>query len=244
MNPERENGDAVILLHGVSDNRAGMLGPADFLLRSGYFVLSPDSRAHGSSGGAIATYGIRESGDIREWFRWIVRTHSVRCIYAIGESMGASQLLESLDKEPGFCAVVAESPFANFREASFVRLGQELGIGEWAGRTLLRPAVEVGLLYARWKYDVDLSQDQPDRAAARSRVPVLLIHGMLDRNLPSRNSEMILALNHGRNPNLALWEPRDAGHCGAATAEPQQYERRILAWFANHGPTPALQASR
>lgn len=244
MSPQHGNGDAIILFHGVSDNRAGMLGPADFLLRSGYFVLLPDARAHGSSGGAIATYGVTESGDIRDWFQWVVRTRSPRCIYAIGESMGAAQLLDSLSVEPGFCAVVAESPFANFREASFIRLGQQLGVGDWAGRTLLRPSVETALLYVRWKYDVDLSQDQPDRAVGRSRVPVLLIHGMMDNNLPPRNSEMILARNHGRNPNVMLWEPRDADHCGAATAEPGEYQRRILNWFANHGPTQALQASQ
>lgn len=244
MNPEHRNGNAVILFHGVSDNRAGMLGPADFLLRSGYFVLLPDARAHGSSGGPIATYGVTESGDIRDWFQWIVSAKAPRCVYAIGESMGAAQLLDSLNVEPGFCAVVAESPFANFREASFIRLGQQLGVGDWAGRTLLRPAVETALLYVRWRYHVDLSQDQPDRAVARSRVPVLLIHGMLDRNLPPRNSEMILARNHGRNPNVVLWEPRDADHCGAATAEPREYQRRVLEWFGNHGPTQALQARR
>jgi uncharacterized protein len=242
MKPEHENGNAALLLHGISDNRAAMLGSADFLIRNGYFVLLPDARAQGNSGGAIATYGIKESGDIHDWFQWIVRSQSPHCIYAIGESMGAAQLLESLDLEPGFCAVVAESPFANFREASFIRMGQELGVGEWAGRILLRPAVEIGLQYARWKYDVNLSEVQPDRAVARSRTPVLLIHGLLDHNLPSRNSEMILARSQGHNPNVVLWEPPDAGHCGASLAEPQEFERRILAWFADHGATTAWQA--
>jgi len=56
------NDDSVILLHGQADNRAGMLGAADLLLRHGYSVLLPDARAHGMSGGAIATYGLKEAG--------------------------------------------------------------------------------------------------------------------------------------------------------------------------------------
>jgi dipeptidyl aminopeptidase/acylaminoacyl peptidase len=231
IRPDRQNGNAVILLHGVSDNRAGMLGAADLFLRRGYFVLLPDARAHGLSGGAIATYGIKESDDIRNWFEWIKQTQASHCIDGLGDSMGAAQLLQSLNKEPGFCAVEAESSFANFREASFVRMGQQIDAGAWTGRTLLRPAVEFGLLYVRWRYGVDLSQAAPDEAVASSRVPVLLIHGLKDTNLPPRNSEMIVAMNHEQSGRLVLWEPPEAGHCGAAGAEPREYERRVLGWF-------------
>jgi dipeptidyl aminopeptidase/acylaminoacyl peptidase len=234
IRPNHQNGNAVILLHGVSDNRAGMLGAADLFLRRGYFVLLPDARAHGSSGGTIATYGIRESDDIRSWFEWIKRTQASHCIDGLGDSMGAAQLLQSLYKEPGFCAVVAESPFANFREASFVRMGQQIDAGAWAGRSVLRPAVEFGLLYARWRYGVDLSRAAPDETVTKSRVPVLLIHGLKDSNLPPFNSEMIVARNHGRNRELVLWEPAEADHCGAAGAEPREYERRVLGWFEGH----------
>lgn len=61
IRPFHGNGDAVILLHGHTDNRAGMLGNADLLLRHGFAVLLPDARPHGISGGDIATYGVMES---------------------------------------------------------------------------------------------------------------------------------------------------------------------------------------
>jgi hypothetical protein len=37
-----------------------------------------------------------------------MRQHS-KCIFGIGESMGAAVLLQSVEKERRFCAVVAES---------------------------------------------------------------------------------------------------------------------------------------
>ena len=231
IRPLHGNRDAVILLHGHTDNRAGMLGSADMLLRHGYAVLLPDARAHGASGGDMATYGVKEARDVRRWFDWIERSESPRCIDGLGESMGAAQLLASLRTTPGFCAVVAESAFASFREASYDRMGEKMNAGAWAGRTLLRPIVEVGLLYARWKYSVDLEQASPQSAVAASTVPVLLIHGRKDTNLPPRHSEMILARSSSRKPEVVLWEPADAGHCGAAGAEPEEYERRVIGWF-------------
>jgi dipeptidyl aminopeptidase/acylaminoacyl peptidase len=139
--------------------------------------------------------------------------------------------------------VVVESPFANFREASYDRLAERLYAGAWLGRTLLRPAVETGFLYARWKYGLDMEQASPENAVAASKVPILLIHGLKDTNLPPRHSEMIMAHNATRIPALVLWEPARAMHTGAAAAEPQEYERRLLDWFASHD-TPGQTAER
>lgn len=234
MRPIHGNGKAVILLHGQADNRAGMLVPAEVLLRHGYLVLLPDSRAQGMSGGEIPTYGIKESGDIRDWFAWLKQTEGAGCVDGLGNSMGAAQVLQSLGTVPGFCAVVAESPYANFRSSSFDRLEERFHVGDRAGRTALWPAVEFGLLYGRWKYGVDLSRVRPDEAVAASHVPVLLIHGQQDTTLLPRNSRTIVERSRGHNANVALWEPREAEHCGAAGAEPEEYERRVVGWFDAH----------
>ena len=226
--PVLGNHNAVILLHGQGDNRAGMLGPAGILLRHGYAVLLPDARAHGLSGGQIGTYGVLEADDIRRWFEWLRQTESPQCVDGLGDSMGGAELLRSLAAEHGFCAVVAESAFASFREAAYDRLGQQFLTGPWLGRTLLRPAVAVGIGYARLRYKVDFRDADPARTVASSHVPVFLIHGLADTNLPARHSELIKA----GNPAVVLWEPVSANHCGASTAEPAEYERRVIDWFA------------
>ena len=244
LRPVIGNDDAVILLHGQGDNRAGMLGTADLLLRHGYSVLTPDARGQGTSGGALVTYGVLEADDIRRWFEWLARAQAARCIDGLGESMGAGELLQSLKSVAGFCAAVAESPFASFTEAAYDRIGERLGTGPWLGRTLLRPVVWSGLLYARLLYGVDLAASAPGEAVARSRVPILLIHGLKDDNLPPRHSEMILAESRKRNENVILWEPLDAGHCGAAGAEPDEYERRVIGWLDAHHTPPPLEPVR
>jgi uncharacterized protein len=224
------NGDAAILLHGQGDNRTGMLGNADMLLRHEYSVLLPDARAQGESGGAIATYGVKESDDLRRWFEWLARDLAPHCIDGLGDSMGAAILLQAVAVEPDFCAVVAESGFASFREAGYDRLGQWFGTGPWLGRTVLRPAVDAGFLYADIRYGVDFERASPEMAIAGSRVPVLLIHGLADDNLPPRHSERIRA----GNPAVVLWEPPNVGHCGAENAEPDEYQRRVVGWFDSY----------
>jgi uncharacterized protein len=156
-------------------------------------VLLPDARGHGESGGAIGTYGVLEADDVRRWFEWVKESQLPRCIDGLGDSMGGAELLRSLDVERGFCAVIAESPFATFREAAYDRIGQQFSTRSWLGRTLLRPVFLSGVVYARMRYGVNLAQANPERALAGSSVPVLLIHGLVDTNLPVRHSEMIKA---------------------------------------------------
>jgi uncharacterized protein len=228
--PHGGNGNAVILLHGQGDNRAGMLGNADLFLRHGYSVLLPDARAHGDSGGSLTTYGVEEKDDLVRWYNWLEQSQAPHCIYGLGESMGAAVLLQTVANEPGFCAVVAESSFSSFREAAYIRLGEGLRSGPWLGRTVLRPAVETGLLYARLKYGVDLALASPINSVASSRVPIFLIHGLADTNIPPYNSERMKVAN----PTVLLWEPAGAGHCGAAEAAPEEYEKLVTSWFVSH----------
>src|SRR5262249_23027117 len=107
MRPSDANGKAVILFHGVSDNRMGTYGFGKWLVENHYAVLLPDARAQGSSGGALATYGVMEADDIHRWVDWLESVDHPDCVYGLGESMGAAQLLQALPHESRFCAVVA-----------------------------------------------------------------------------------------------------------------------------------------
>jgi len=230
LQPAVRTSNVVLLLHGLSDNRLGMIGYAEMLLNHGYDVLMPDARAHGQSGGDLATYGLVEREDIRGWAHWFQANWHPQCIYGLGESMGAAQLLQSLDDENLFCAAVAESPFANLSEIGYDRVGQFFHTGPWLGRTLLRPVIEVSFLYARWKYGLDLQQVSPEAAVSATRVPVLLIHGEIDSNIPVRHSRRIKSLV----PAVVLWEVPKADHCGAISIAPEEFEHRVLDWFSSH----------
>ncbi len=94
VQPRDYNGNAVILLHGITDNREGVAGYGELLLEHGYAVLLPDARRHGESGGELATYGVKESDDIHRWVSWIYAHDPPQCIYGFGESYGAALMLQ------------------------------------------------------------------------------------------------------------------------------------------------------
>src|SRR5256885_12482121 len=74
VRPKNPNGNWVLLFHGVADNRIGVASHSEFLLRAGYSVVMMDARAHGASGGPIATYGWLERNDTRVIIDELVRS--------------------------------------------------------------------------------------------------------------------------------------------------------------------------
>jgi uncharacterized protein len=230
IRPASDSGNAVLLLHGLGDNRTGTSGYAELLLKHGFSVLMPDARAHGASRGSLATFGLLESDDISRWVDWLQQNDHPACVFGLGASMGAAQLLQALPTETRFCAVVADSPYASFREIGYDRVGQRFNTGPWLGRTLLRPIVEFAFLYGRLKYNLNFEQVSPEEAIARTKVPVFLIHGKVDRNIPARHAELIFA----RNPGISVWQVPGADHCGAMGTAPDEFRDRVLDWFASH----------
>ena len=234
MHSPQANGDAVILLHGVSDNLLGMFGFGKWLVQNHYIVLMVDARGHGNSAG-IASYGVREADDIRRWIDWLEINQPIRCVYGLGESMGAAQLLQALPREPRFCAIVAESSFASFREVAYVRMGQPFHLGPWVGRTFFRPTVDVGFLYIRLRYGLNMETASPEEAVVGLKTPVLLIHGLNDTNIPPYHSDLIQA----KNPSsVVVWKVAGAGHTAAHAAAPVEFDRRVLEWFSEHPTAP------
>lgn len=223
--PAAPNGAGVIVLHGVSDTRRGMLYHARFLLRAGYTVVTPDARGHGTSGGDHISYGVLESRDVHAWADWLMARRGVERLYGLGVSMGAAVLIQSLAVEPRFRAIVAESPFATFEEIAYDRLGQASG----AGRALLWPVVNIGFLYARVRHGMDLHRASPVEAARATSVPILLIHGDRDGNIDIRHSRAIQAANPR---TTRLWVVPGAEHVQVLPSAPREYVREVEAWFS------------
>jgi hypothetical protein len=218
-----------MVLHGIADSRLGAAGFAPMFLAAGYSVLLPDSRGHGRSGGELVTFGLLEKHDVLDWVHWM-RQQGCAATYGLGESLGASILIQAAAVEPAFRAVAAESAFANLSAAGEIRVRRLLPLPDAiAGRTswLL---VAGGLAYARVLYGLDFRQVAPVEAIRQTRTPILLIHGIEDRRTPCWHSERLAQAN----PSAVLWLVPNAGHVSASSADPQSFRQRVLDWFAQH----------
>jgi uncharacterized protein len=229
VRPKDPNGNWVLLYHGISDNRTGNLGHAEFLLNHGYSVVMMDSRAHGQSGGDMATYGWKERDDTRAIVDALYASESVHHLYALGVSMGAAIALQSAAVEPRIEAVVAEDPFENLREVTYDYAGLEFS--PLLGKTLFRPASIAALRGVKKGGGFDPDEVSPKKAVAARAFPVLLICGTADHRIPCRHAEAIYQAAIGPKE---LWIVQGAEHASALGHAPQEYEKRVIEFFGKY----------
>jgi uncharacterized protein len=222
-------GDWVLLFHGVSDNRTGDLGHAELLLRHGYNVVMIDSRAHGASGGGMATYGWKERYDTVAVTDALCSQENVHHLAALGVSMGAAIALQSAAVEPRIQAVIAEDPFADLREVSYDYAG--LHFSPLLGKTLLRPATIFAMKGMAEAGGFPPDDVSPAKAVAARPFPVLLICGTRDHTIPCRHAQRIYQAARGPKE---LWVVEGAEHASALGRAPAKYENHVIGFLSKN----------
>jgi uncharacterized protein len=222
----------ILLFHGVADNRAGVVGQAEFLLRAGYSTVMMDARAHGASEGPFASYGWLERKDTRAIIDALESSERPQHLFALGESMGAGIALQSAAADPRIEAVVAEASFPSLREASYDYAG--LQKYPLLGKTLFAPGAWTMLYRGQSLAGFPAAEVSPEKAVASRNFPVLLICDTADTTLPCRHTERIFAAAMGPKQ---LWIVPNAFHTAALGFQPAEFQRRVLLFFANAADT-------
>jgi hypothetical protein len=215
--------DWVIVLHGIADNRIGVMGHAKFLLRAGYGVVLMDSRAHGESGGTMTTLGLKEREDVRAIITTLESRESVRCVFALGVSMGAAIALQAAAEDPRISGVIAEASFRSLREVSYDYAG--LHLSPWLARIPFRPALEAGLVAIQRESGFGVDAVSPERSVSERAFPILLIADGNDRTVPLRHAEAIYKTAIGPK---RIWIVPSAPHAAGLGAAPEEYKSRCL----------------
>ena len=228
VRPPRANMDWVLLFHGVSDNRTGMTGQAALLLRHGYGVVMMDARAHGESGGNMATFGWLERRDTQAIVDALSMTEKPRKLFALGSSMGAAIALQSAAVEPRIAGVVAESSFSDLREVTFDYAG--LHWSPWLGKTLFRPGTWTVISTAEKEGGFSVDEVSPEKSVTVRSFPVLLICDGSDHIIPCRHTVRIFRTATGPKD---LWVAAGADHASALGAYPAEYEKRVIRFLDN-----------
>jgi len=219
-------GDWVILFHGVGDNRLGVLEHARIPLMAGYGVVMMDARAQGLSEGPFAMYGWLERQDTQAIVDTLQSSEHPKHLLALGESMGAGIALQSAAVEPRIQGVVAEAAFASLREATYDYAG--LRRSPLLGKTLFAPGTWTMIYHAERLAGLPAAEVSPEKAVAARAFSVLLICDAEDVALPCRHTERIF--KSARGPKQ-MWVVPQAYHTGALGAQPDEFRRRVLAFF-------------
>ena len=210
------NGAAVISFPG----RKGSQQPAKMLARHGYGVLLFDRRGEGESEGDPNIFGWHGERDIHAAVEYLQSRPDVdpERIGAVGLSVGGEMLIEAAAESDELKAIVSEGGAAR----SVKDLLATPGI-PW--QTTLGNLVATPLT-AVW------TSDLPPRTLVSFVREIdaakLFVYGEHGQPIEKPANEELYRVAHGTKE---LWEVPGAGHAAGATAQPAEYERRLVGFF-------------
>lgn len=223
---DSKNGAAVILVHGgLDNNREDLLDEAGFLAANGYGVLLFDLRNCGSSEGTKSTLGYLESLDVGGALAFVQSQPGIDAgrLGVLGRSMGGATAILAAARYPQVRAVAAESAYTNLSDNIW-----QLVKGFTGGLPAF-PYPPLVVWFGEREAGLKISQVSPlDAVSTISPRPILLVHGEGDTVVPVENAYRMYA---------AAGEPKDlyivphGGHTGFLQSQPQEYPRRIRAFF-------------
>jgi fermentation-respiration switch protein FrsA (DUF1100 family) len=214
--------DAVVLVHGIYDNRRLLLPQARFLSRAGYHLVLLDLRGHGRSGGHTVTYGYREALDVREAVDYVLDLPTVERVAAIGHSLGGAAIVRAAAEDPRIEALVVQSSYSSLSQA----MSDALHRVSFLSRSPFAPLV-VKTAEERVGLEIGMVNSAQDLATMSPR-PVLIIHSDADNLLPLRHAEDLYEAAAGPKE---LWVVHGLPHTNAIWGNRKQYERRVLSFL-------------
>ncbi len=222
-----QNGAVILVAHGYAAARSAPVHA--FFASRGYGVLSWDARAHGGSEGDLTTFGYQEILDVRAALDYVLEEEKVEHVGAYGMSMGGATLLRATANFAEIEALVTDSAYSSL-EGMMNRV---------VPSPLLAPFVrwfaerEAGLSVHALRPVEDIQRISPR--------PVFIIHGAEDSAVPSQDAETLYA---AAGEPRELWIASGAGHVETWGTYPEEYARRMMAFFDAYLLRSAPQPAR
>ena len=218
----------LIFVHGNGSVRSGdnAVAIASRMVEEQYNVLLFDLRGRGSSTGSQASGGFFARQDVLGAFDYLVekRGASPGRIGLLGFSLGAATSIMAAALEPGFAAVVADSPFADAADMVTEEAARKSPVPSWLAPIF----VPTSKLIADAIYGISIGELVPERDVAVLDYPVLVIHGEKDERVPIEQGERVVAAGP---PGTFLWRVPEIAHVDAFTTHPEEYTERVLEYL-------------
>lgn len=216
--PQKNSNKAIIICHGYPMDKGDVLDLAAFLTPQ-YNLLLFDFRAMGRSSGKFSTAGWREREDFFTAVRFL-KDKGFNDIGAFGFSMGGAVIL--MANSPDIKAIVSDCAYANL-DFILKLIFQKFGF-------LRGSLVKMMKFYAWLFFQIDLDKVTPLKYISQIKIPIFLIHGELDRQIPLKHAQLL----HEANSQSELWIIPGADHTAGFAIWQQEYQNRVLRFFARY----------
>ena len=201
-----------------------MLTDANYLYQDGFSVLLFDFRYRGKSEGDAQTLGAKEAWDIESAMEYLKTRPGVNPdrIGVQGNSMGAAAAILAVAETPEIKGLIAEIPFSSINGILRHTFEKEFGLPSF-------PFALVTKWISEFRLGVDLDSVSPVEVIGKiSPRPVFLIDDSEDDMFPSDSVEVLYKA--AKEPKV-LWQVPGAPHGKGWETAPDEYERRVLAFW-------------
>ena len=221
-NPKPAN-RAVIISHGLTDNRFGALKYTKPYLDMGFDVIIYDLRGHGENEKTHCTYSLRESRDLNLLIRDTRdRFPELKTLGLHGESLGAATSIAVLRYSPKVDFVVSDCAFSEIKPILTEGL-----------RRLHLPEKCIGLagFCTKLLYHCSYDQMRPIDSLQKAKQPILFIHGAADELIPPDHA---LAMHELVAEQSELHLVEGAPHALSVLTAPQDYRRWLRGFLRDY----------
>lgn len=217
----------IILFHGYHSHYLSDFGGILPRYHSwGLNLLLVRHRGHGNSEGKYITFGVRERLDVLKWVEFHNKTHGMDNVYLGGLSMGASTVKFAAGEvlPENVRGITADCGFTSPAEILALVAGKMF---PFPGQILL-PFVDV---YTRLLAGFSVWECNSRKTLARSKTPVLFIHGKADDFVPCYMSEEGFAACASEKE---LYLVEGAGHGMGYMMDKERIRSALHRFFLSH----------
>lgn len=210
------NSPLELIFHGYGGNaERDLSGGVERCFALGRSAILIDQRGAGMSEGRVCSFGINERRDCLEWIKFATAKFGrKRPIIIGGVSMGAATVMmasgENLPKN--VVCVMADCGYSSSKEI-IKKVVREMKLPP----AIIYPFIRLGgMLYGKF----DIEETTPAEAVARSKTPIVYLHGDNDDFVP--HSMSVECFNATKAPRK-LVTIEGAGHGLAFPQNPEKY---------------------
>ena len=218
------DGAAVVLRHGAGSTRASLIEHAAVLSAHGYGTLLVDARGHGDSGGRAMDLGWYGDLDTSAAVAFLSAQPDVDPgrIGVLGLSMGGEEAIGASAADPRIRAVVAEGATGR-SDADHRWYSDEYGVRGWLQEQLERTQYALA--------DMLTGAPKPPSLATAVNAPAAPPMLLIAAGAVPDEPEVAARLQAGAPGTVETWTVPDAPHTDGLEREPEEWERRVVAFF-------------